>query len=126
MVILNILGRIDRTCISKKLGIYISNLPDGGETGWNNWQDGIKEDLQLSYEKNWLDAEQLVGKFESGDKNLFEERFNEAARRVLGDLKTELLKEKYIEYLSQNMICIDMDYRESNIPFGEHTYACFD
>ena len=126
MVILNILGRIDRTCISKKLGIYISNLPDGGETGWNNWQDGIKEDLQLSYEKNWLDAEQLVGKFESGDKNLFEERFNEAARRVLGDLKTELLKEKYIEYLSQNMICIDMDYRESNIPFGEHTYARFD
>lgn len=100
-------------------------MPDGGETGWNNWQDGIKEDLQLSYEKNWLDAEQLVGKFESGDKNLFEERFNEAARRVLGDLKTELLKEKYIEYLSQNMICIDMDYRESNIPFGEHTYACF-
>ena len=76
MVILNILGRIDRRCISNKLGIYISNLPDGGETGWNNWQDGIKEDLQLSYEKNWLDAEQLVGKFESGDKNLFEERLN--------------------------------------------------
>ena len=70
MVILNILGRLIGHVFRKKLGIYISNLPDGGETGWNNWQDGIKEDLQLSYEKNWLDAEQLVGKFESGDKNL--------------------------------------------------------
>lgn len=30
MIILNILGKIEKTYISEKLGLYISNLPDGG------------------------------------------------------------------------------------------------
>ena len=42
MVILNTLGKIEKTYISKKLGLYISNLPDGGEMNWNNWQEGIR------------------------------------------------------------------------------------
>lgn len=36
MVILNILGKIEKTHISNKLELYISNLPDGGKTNFNN------------------------------------------------------------------------------------------
>lgn len=56
MVILNILGKIERTYISNKLGLYISNLPDGGETNWNNWQEGMKETLQIAYKTEKLEA----------------------------------------------------------------------
>ena len=65
MVILNILGKIEKIYISKKLGLYISNLPDGGENNWNNWQDGMKDTLQIAYETEKIDASQYIGKFGS-------------------------------------------------------------
>lgn len=45
MVILNILGKIEKIYISNKLGLYISNLPNGGEANFNNWQEAMKEIL---------------------------------------------------------------------------------
>lgn len=47
MIILNMLYKVEKTYISRKLGLYISNLPNGCE---NNWQDGIKETLKTAYE----------------------------------------------------------------------------
>ena len=87
MVILNILGKIEKTYISNKLGLYISNLPDGGETNWNNWQEGIKETLQIAYETEKLYASQFIGKFGSGPNNKFETRVHERAKSILNKNK---------------------------------------
>ena len=82
MVILNILGKIERTYISNKLGLYISNLPDGGETNWNNWQEGMKETLQIAYKTEKLEASRYIGKFGSGSNNTFETRVLERATKI--------------------------------------------
>ena len=47
MVILNLLGKIEKTYISNKLGLYISNLPDGGETNFNNWQEEMPRNTDI-------------------------------------------------------------------------------
>ena len=60
MVILNLLGKIEKTYISNKLGLYISNLPDGGETNFNNWQEEMKEILQIAYETEKLYSSQFI------------------------------------------------------------------
>lgn len=126
MVILNILGRIEKTYISNKLGLYISNLPDGGETNWNNWQDGIKETLRIAYETERLEANRYIGKYGSGPNNLFETRVFGKAQKVLNQSEEskDIILERYIEFLSKNMICIDIDYHACSIP--EYSSSCFE
>ena len=128
MVILDILGKIEKTYISNKLGLYISNLPDGGKTNWNNWQEEIKETLRIAYETERLEAGRFVGKYGSGPNNRFETRFFDRATKVLDNTEAtkEMMVDKYIEYLSKNMICIGIDYQKCEIPYGENTYSCFD
>ena len=128
MVILNILGKIERTYISNKLGLYISNLPDCGETNWNNWQEGMKETLQIAYKTEKLEASRYIGKFGSGSNNTFETRVLERATKILNqnDEDKEIFVDKYIDFLSKNMICIDIDYQNCEIPYGENTYSCLD
>lgn len=128
MVILNILGKIEKTYLSDKLGLYISNLPDGGELNWNNWQEGIKETLQIAYETEKLEASRYIGKFGSGPNNIFETRVYERATKILkqNEEEKEIIVDKYIDFLSENMICIDIDYQNCEIPYGENAYSCFD
>lgn len=128
MVILNILGKIEKTYISNKLGLYISNLPDGGKTNFNNWQEGMKEILQIAYQNEKLEASRYIGKFGSGPDNIFEKRVLERAIKILNlnDEDKEMVVDKYIEFLSKNMICIDIDYQNCEIPYGENTYSCLD
>lgn len=127
MVILNTLGKIEKTYISKKLGLYISNLPDGGEMNWNNWQEGMRETLSIAYQIQKIEASRYIGKFDNDSKNIFQERVIENAKKVLGisDESEEVLIEKYIDYLSKNMMCIDFDYQISSIPDGEDSFSCF-
>lgn len=46
--------------------MYISNLPDGGETNWNNWQEGIKNTISIAYETEKIEANQFIGKYDNG------------------------------------------------------------
>lgn len=126
MVILNILGKIEKTYISNKLGLYISNLPDGRETNFNNWQEGMKEILKIAYQTEKLEASRFIGKFGSGPDNLFETRVLKSAIEILNerDENKEIIVDRYIDFLSQNMICIDIDYEKCEIPDGENTYSC--
>ena len=45
MVVLNIYGKIKPICISKKLGLYIANLP---KEKHNNWNDMLCEEINLA------------------------------------------------------------------------------
>lgn len=45
MVVLNFYGKIPRICISKKLGLYLSNLPNEEN---NDWQDELSKEFCLA------------------------------------------------------------------------------
>lgn len=90
MIILNILGKIEKTYISEKLGLYISNLPDGGEINWNNWQEGIKETISIAYETEKIEASQFIGKYDNGSENRFVQKVIKKAKDIL-NLKDEPL-----------------------------------
>ena len=45
MVVLNFYGKIEPTCISQKLGLYIANLPN---EEYNQWRDDLAEELELA------------------------------------------------------------------------------
>lgn len=61
MLVLNCYGKINRICISKKIGMYLSNLSDSVE---NNWKSALKEQLWLSKE-----AEECVESMMPRQKN---------------------------------------------------------
>lgn len=127
MVILNILGQIEKEYISKKLGLYISNLPNGGENNWNNWQEEIRETLHIAYETQKIEYSQYIKKYDNGSDNLFEKRVLERAKKLISeDIADEEVIDKYIEYLSKNMICLELDYRNCSIPEGEESFSCFE
>ena len=51
MVVLNIYGKIKNPiCISKKLGLYIANLP---EEEHNNWNDMLYEEMISCSPHSW-------------------------------------------------------------------------
>ena len=56
MVVLNCYGKIDKICISTKLGLYLSNLPDSPE---NNWKEQLEKELKLSYDADRIYQEYL-------------------------------------------------------------------
>lgn len=127
MVILNTLGKIEKTYISKKLGLYISNLPNGEPYGWNNWQKGIIGDLKLAYEIGKINYDQYIDKYDNGPDNKFVENILGRAKNTIDEEGTEdEILSKYMVYLSQNMICVDIDYRASSIPDGEGSFSCFE
>ncbi len=120
MIILNMIGKVDKTYISRKLGLYISNLP-------NDWQDGIKETLKIAYEVNKIDSNQFRSFNTEFDENIFVKRIRKAAEKILGsNYNNETLVDNYIEYLSKHMICLDIDYENNFIPLQEGGHSCFD
>ncbi len=127
MVILNTLGKIEKTYISKKIGLYISNLPDGGENNLNNWQEGIRETLSIAYQIQKIEASKYIGKIGIESKNIIQDKVIEKAKTVLGisDESEDVLIEKFIDYLSKNMMCIDFDYSSSSIPDDKDSFSCF-
>lgn len=128
MVIFNYLGKIERICISKKMGLYLSNLPDGGEDDWNSWQEGIKDDIRAAYEIGKATADKYINKFNNGPSNQFIEKITQQAKDILNvdEVDDSILLDKYINYLSSNMICMEIDYQNCNIPDGENAYSCFE
>lgn len=112
MVVLNIYKKIDSICISKKLGLYIGNLPE-------EWKSELKERIIES--KNEIVKNQK--------KYNIEKRYN------FNEFYRNILKEEYIEMASEDtiidkivdkMICIYFDYDYSDMPLGDWTTNCFD
>ena len=48
MVVLNLLGKIEPICISQKLKLYVSNLP---QTEDNNWMSHLVEEMEIALNK---------------------------------------------------------------------------
>lgn len=116
MVVLNFYGRIKPICISKKLGLFISNLPE--EEG-NEWQSELCDELLM---------QETVGNIEK--KRLGFEQQNEIAklysRLFLCHKPCEKADDKVIRKIVENMICVYFDYSYDDMPLGDWTTNCFD
>ena len=116
MVVLNCYGKIDRICISSKLGLFISNLPDMPE---NDWKDTLKQRLKLTYDVDSLYRDYLHTDYPCGVTELYQKVFPE---KVVPKRFTEI---DFYE-LAEQMVCISFDYSYDDMPLGGWDTNCFD
>lgn len=124
MIILNFIGKIDKIYISKKLGLYISNIPN---TDKDDWQDYIKKTLKTAYDVNKLHSSFVMSDNEEISDNVFVESIIEASKKILGnEYDSEMLVDDYIDYLAKHMVSLNIDYKNNSIPTKEDEHYCFD
>ncbi len=116
MVVLNFFGKIQRICISEKLKIYLSNLPN---EKYNEWRDELADVLYLSAKADRLFQEKLQTKHPSGINHLYKTLYPNS------DVPDVLEKEHFIS-IADSMICITMDYSYDDMPLGGWETNCFD
>lgn len=116
MVVLNIYSKISTIRISKKLGLYIGNLPK--ERG-NDWSSRLF-DIMCKSKKQIIENQKNMKI--NKDFNIFD-----FARTVLPNEKFNNISEKQVIHkLVNNMICIYFDYEYEDMPLGDWETNCFD
>lgn len=116
MVVLNFYGKIPHTCISEKLGLYLSNLPDAEN---NNWRQDLAEEIELAVKANSIYQDKLGTSYPCGISTLFSNVFPE---RTVPD---SFEKEHYYDLAGQ-MICLNFEYNYDDMPLGGWDTNCFD
>lgn len=116
MVVLNFYGKIEPICISKKLKIYISNLPN---EQYNEWRDELTNWLILSEKTYGIYCDYSQYKRECPICNLYNKVFPEK------EVPLKFTKINYQE-LADRMICIYFNYDYSDMPLGGWETNCFD
>lgn len=116
MVVLNIYGKIKPICISKKLGLYISNLPKEKN---NNWNEMLYEEMILAKKR----ISQNSRRYKL--KPAFEvEKFYSD---ICSSVQTEDVSNyKMMHEIVDNMICLYLDYNYDDMPLGGWNTNCFD
>lgn len=72
MVVLNIFGKIEPICISNKLKLYISNLPNEES---NNWNKGLVDEMRAAVKMNIIESEKLGMKPNIDIREIYSRRF---------------------------------------------------
>ena len=117
MVTLNVYGKIAPICISEKLKLYISNLPNSAEC---NWKQYVLEELQSA-----IDVHNLRCKNHSIDSHInireLHRKRCKANASEHTNVDNDLLKE-----IVDNMICVHLDYSYDDMPLGGRETNPFD
>ena len=120
MVVLNLLGKIQTTCISKKLKLYIANLPKGKMNSWNAL---LVEEMEASLKHSAIDMDRFQdahGKLQPIDiKKIFRLKYPQI-------FKEEMTEKECIQHIADEMIYLYFDYNYGDIPTGDWTTNCFD
>lgn len=116
MVVLNFYGKIPHTCISEKLGLYLSNLPDVEN---NNWRQDLAEEIELAVKANSIYQEKLGTTYPCRIGTLYSKVFPE--RTVPNSFE----KEHYFDLAGQ-MIYLNFEYDYDDMPLGGWETNCFD
>ena len=96
MVVLNCYGNIDKICLSSKLGLYLSNLPDSPE---NNWKEQLEKELKLSYDADRIYQEYLGTNYPCGINRLYHNVF---PQKRIPDILSRYFKKIHWYVLSHN------------------------
>lgn len=118
MIIINSYGKIEKTCISNKLKLYISNLPNDKN---NDWETDICGSL---FRANEIDKIRLAEcddeiKVDRSDKLI------KLYNKINNDNKTVISSED-IRNIANKLIYIYFDYEYEDLPFGDWTTNNFD
>ena len=116
MVVLNFYGKIEPTCISQKLGLYIANLPNEEH---NQWRDDLAEELELAVKADKIYQEKLGTNYPCGIVKLYHTLFPNESR------PEKFTCEHYVKIANQ-MIYIYQDYDYMDMPLGGWDTNCFD
>lgn len=116
MVVLNFYGNIDPICISKKLGLYISNLPNFEH---NEWKDELVAELDLAVKADKIYQEKLGTTYACGFQELFHNLFPDV------EIPEVFTKQHFLS-VAEHMICIFQEYSYEDMPLGGHDTNCFD
>ena len=120
MVILNIMGKIEPICISHKLKLYISNLPN---SEINNWNAHLVEEMETAL------------KLFAAQSEIHEKHFGKSTARDIRTIAkkkfphldvSEMSEHECIQYIADEMICLYFDYEYNDMPVGDWTSNCFD
>lgn len=116
MVVLNFYGKIEPICISEKLKLFISNLP---EEEMNEWQTELAEEFEFREAVSNISNKRLGLEPE--------DRVIQLYTKVLPNVpQPECIDSKVLKQLAENMICIYFDYQYSDMPLGGWETNCFD
>ncbi len=116
MVVLNFYGKIEPICISEKLKLFISNLP---EEEMNEWQTELAEEFEFREAVSNISNKRLGLEPEDRVIQLYTKVFPNVP-------KPECVDSKVLKQLAENMICIYFDYQYSDMPLGGWETNCFD
>ena len=109
MVVLNILKKIEPLCISKKLGLYISNIEDCPYEGWCKYVVDefcrSRKIAVITAERHRLDAEKSAYEH-------YKKQFPFLAQ------KYSSLDDDFIKEVVSNLVCIYLDYDYEDMPMG--------
>ena len=112
MIVLNIYSKIEPICISKKLGLYIDNVP-------NDWKSELKERIIDSKEQILKNQT----KYNINNKFDFNKKYSDILKEEYNENDSE---ETIINKVVDRMICIYFDYEYDDMPLGDWTTNCFD
>lgn len=116
MLVLNFYGKIDPICISKRLGLYIANLPN---EEYNEWRDELAFELELAVKADKIYQEKLGIDNQCGIVRLYQTLYPGKA------VPNFFSREHYIKIADQ-MIYLYQEYDYSDMPLGGWDTNCFD
>ena len=109
MVVLSIYGKIDRICISHKLKLYISNLPEEEHNQWNSYlYNQFKKFLEI-------DRINCASVGLQRDQSIIDLHQKRCPNSRLPDSATD---EERLHEIVDNMICLYFDYDYDDMPLG--------
>ena len=110
-------GKIEPICISDKLKLYISNLPNEES---NNWNKGLVDEMRAAMKMNIVESEKLGIKPNIDIRKIYSRRFSQMP------LPEDASEEMYLQKIADNMICLYFDYSYQDMPLGDWDTNCFD
>ena len=119
MLVLNFYGKINKTCISNKLKLYISNLP---EEERNEWKTELANQLLITRKVEKLRLESCNYRETIKDRDSLLSLYN----KVFPDKNADIIGKKEADELASNMICLYFDYSYDDMPLGGWETNCFD
>ena len=115
-------GKIEKTPISEKLKLFISNIPE-------DWKEDIKDKILKDIKQQNIEIKEYIAKYGSSMGIIYDLRFLQG---VLDSILPECILEdidsidKCVGYLVDNMIRLHFDYSDEDMSFFDWTSNCFD
>lgn len=109
MVVLNICKRIAPVCISKKLGLYISNLSDCPFEGWDK---SIVDEFIKAYKIAMITTEEWEIDFEAQAYDHYKKHFPSMLQ------EHSCFNQELIQEIVSNLVCIYLNYEYEDMPMG--------